>query len=261
MGEHLGDPATVLSLQAGEQRHPLFDLFEPAGRRLERGDVGAKRNARVLDLVPERRDPLGQPGELGVDLGGGGQLRRRGSEQLGRATVPVLGRDRLGAAERRAPQRLEVPQPLPLDRQLGRLILARRDALDLVELEREQVELALAAGGELAQIRLARLDHEHPSVSVADAGPEVRHGFAAETVEDVELHRREHQLAVLVLAVEREQRAPELAEIGHGRRPPTHIGAGPAVGPHAPGEHDLLRSGRQELEIGQFGGIENTPST
>ena len=125
VSEHVGDRTAVLALQAGEQREPLLDLLEPARRRLQPEHVRAQRGAQLRGLVAERLRALGQAGELRVDPRRAGQLRRRGGEQLGRATASVLGRDRLGSAERGAPQRLQVPQPISLDRQLRSLVLAR----------------------------------------------------------------------------------------------------------------------------------------
>ena len=137
--------------------------------------------------------------------------------------------------------------------QLGGLILGGRHALDLVELERQQVELALASGGQLAQLRLAFLDPADPRIRPPNELAQ-RHLIApAVGVEDVELDRREHQLAVLVLTVEREQRAAQLPQVGDGRGPAAHVCPGPPVGPHAPREHDLLRAGRQHLGTGQLG--------
>ena len=158
--------------------------------------------------MAERFRALGHAGELRVDRRRAGQLRRRGSEQLRRATAPVLGCDRLGAPERGTPQRLQMPQPVSLNCQLRSLILARRDALDLVELERQQVELALTPGGELVHVRKALLELSYPAVCIGHALPEPTLQQPAVTVEDVKLDGREHQLAVLVLAVEGQQRAP-----------------------------------------------------
>ena len=73
-------------------------------------------------------------------------------------------------------------------------------------------------------------------------------------VEHLELRGRQHQLAMLVLAVEGQQPAPELPQVGHRRRAPAHIRAGPSVGPHAPGEDELLGTIRNRLGAGKLRG-------
>ena len=117
-------------------------------------------------------------------------------------------------AGRRETQSLEVAQPRALGRELVLLGLARRGRLDLAELPLEQVELAVARARALAQLlellaqrALARVDRRERRAPHRLLGP-------AEAVEDLQLRRGERQLAVLVLAVEREQRAADVAQIG-----------------------------------------------
>ena len=55
---------------------------------------------------------------------------------------------------------------------------------------------------------------------------------AREAVEDLELRRGQHQLAVLVLAVERQQRRARVAQIGRGRAAPAQIRARAALRAH-----------------------------
>ena len=66
---------------------------------------------------------------------------------------------------------------------------------------------------------------------------------SAVRIEHVELCRGEHQAAVLVLPVEGEQLAAELAQVGDRRRAPADVGSRPSVGPHATREHDLVAVG------------------
>ncbi len=143
-------------------------------------------------------------------------------------------------------------QPLTFLGQLARLGLTRRDPLDLLELEPQQVELALAAGRHLAQPGRPLLQRAHASIRLGHALKQLRLSESAMAVQDVELHRREHQPAVLVLAVEGKQRAAELAQVGHGGRASAHVGAGAPVGPDPPRQHDLLGAGGQQLELGQL---------
>ena len=189
MGEHVGNRTAVLALQAGEHREPLLDLLQAPRRALELERVRAQCGAELLGLVTERLGALGQPGKLWVDPRRHRQLRGGVREQLGRPSAPVVRRDRFGPGGRRGPQRLEIAQPISLDGQFRLLLLGRRHALDLVELEREQVELAFAAGGELAQLRLACLDPPHPRVRLPHLFAERHLGASAMGVEHVELHR------------------------------------------------------------------------
>ena len=109
-------------------------------------------------------------------------------------------------------------QPVPLGAQRLLLVLARPGGLDLVELEREQVELSIARPGQLLELRDALAQVTHLLVRGADALAELELRGAAVAVEDVELRRRDHQLSVLVLPVEREQAAAELAQVARRSR-------------------------------------------
>ena len=79
---------------------------------------------------------------------------------------------------------------------------------------------------------------------------------------------------MLVLAVEGEQRAAELAQVGDGRRAPVEVGARAPVGADAAREHQLLgvgaqalaellaqavRAGRRPLDVGLAGAGANDP--
>jgi hypothetical protein len=62
----------------------------------------------------------------------------------------------------------------------------------------------------------------------------------AEAVEDLQLRRGQRQLPVLMLAVEREQRATGVAQLGRGRAAPVEVRARAAFRAHAPRQHELL---------------------
>ena len=101
--------------------------------------------------------------------------------------------------------------------ELGPLLDARRRRLDLRELEPQQVEVALA--GALALAQLGELAGEPGRLRVrrAVAVAELELLGAGEAVEDLELGRGEHQLAVLVLAVEGEQPRAERPQVARPR--------------------------------------------
>jgi len=81
---------------------------------------------------------------------------------------------------------------------------------------------------------------------------------AGERIQDLELGGSEHQPAVLVLAVEREQPRAERLEVCGVRRTALDEGAGPTAGANAASNDDLLRSIRQPLrELAQLGVVEH----
>ena len=149
-------------------------------------------------------------------------------------------------------ERLLVAQPVALGAQGGLLGLGGRRGLDLLELEGEQVQLAVAGAGQLAQLGGAALELAHSLIGGAQPLAQRLLVGAAVGVEQLELGGGEHQLAVLVLAVERQQPAAELLQVGLGGGAPAHVGAGATVGPHPAGQHDLLGVGGQALGARQL---------
>ena len=112
--------------------------------------VAAQLAREVVGLDGERLRPLGERVERGVDARASPRGRAAAAES-GALDAPSPGRsqrripfERGQAAGHRAPQALEVTQPLALRRQLDLLGLARLGALDLLELPHQQVELAVA---------------------------------------------------------------------------------------------------------------------
>ena len=171
VGEHRGDRAAVLALELLEQRQALLDLVQPAGRRVDRLAVAPQLARQVLRLDRERARPLGEDVERRVDAAHRLQGARRAGQRRRRA-VAGLRRERLDAAGRRHPQPLQVAQPLALGGQLGLLGLARRRGLDLAQLPLEQVELAVARAGPLAQRRQLLAERR----ARARGPPRTRHG-------------------------------------------------------------------------------------
>ena len=143
-------------------------------------------------------------------------------------------------------------QPIALGPEGGLLSLRGRRGLDLGQLEREQIEFPVAGAGQLAQLGDAPVELAHPLIRGAQPVAQRLLAGADVGVEQLQLGGGEHQLAVLVLAVERQQAAAELLQVGLGGGAAAHVGAGPAVGPHPPGEHDLLGARGQALGARQF---------
>src|SRR5207302_1314928 len=127
------------------------------------------------------------------------------------------------------------------------------DLLDLAQLEVEQIELALARAGECPKLLRALLEAAYPLVGCGQVRAYDEVLLAAVRVEHVELSGGEHQLAVLVLTVEREHPASELAEIADGHGAPAHVRPCPAIRPYAAGQHELLRAVGDQLGVLQVG--------
>ena len=169
------------------------------------------------------------------------------------------------AASRR---RLGVAQPVAVGFEGLALVAVGRGLLDLVELEAQQVDVALA--GTLAQLELVALAAQRAERGRGprDSGEEREMLRAGEAVEDLRLGGGEGELAVLVLAVEGEQPGAERPQVGRGRRAAGDEGGRAAGGGDPPGEDDLV-PGRQPF--GQIAeargpragppGISKAPST
>ena len=242
MRQHRRDRAAVLALEPLEQRQPLLDLVQPPRRGVHSLAVAAQLAGEVVGLDHELRRAVGQRVERGVDAAHRLERPRRARQRGGR-TLAALGRHRLDAARGRQAEPLEVAQPRTLAGQLCVLGLARRRRFDLAQLPLEQVELAVARAGPLAQrlelaaqLPLARVDGGEPRAPPGLLG-------TAEAVEDLQLRGGQRQLAVLVLAIEGEQRAARVAQVRRRRAAPVQVSARAALGADAPGEHQLLRVG------------------
>jgi hypothetical protein len=140
-----------------------------------------------------------------------------------------------------------VSETIALGHELSLLVFARGHVLDLAQLERHQVELAVASTREALQLGGASLELADLVVHSPVVGAPRLLLRTAEAVEHVKLGGGQHQFSVLVLAVERQQPAPQLAQVGDGGRSPAHVGASAAVGPHAASEHELVGPVRDAL--------------
>ncbi len=280
---HVGDRGAVLAQQPLERGQPLFDGLEsaaphssglrppgprraplplplrflilrlrPRGLVLQPLAVAAQIPGEVAGLDRERTGALGQRVELGVGAGDplqtGGRL---GAQRGGAGRVVSVGalptRERLGRLARGGEQRVELAQALALGAQPLGLPLPRRGLFDLGELVLEQVELPLTRVLQLAQLLRPLAQLPHLPVGGGAGGAAGGLLGAAVAVEDLQLRGGKRQLAVLVLAVEREQRASEPAQVRDGDGTAVDLGAGTPVGADAAGEHDLLGVGGQQL--------------
>ncbi len=168
------------------------------------------------------------------------RLRRCGERQRGAAGAVLVAGERARPGRRRPAQRLDVPETAPLGLEREFFLLARVGAVDLAQLPLEQVQLAIARSGALLELvqALAKPSFAHIDLAVGLAAAGLV--GAGEAVEDLELRRVQHQLAALVLAVERQQRRARLAQIGGRGAAPAQVGPCPALGAHAAREHEFL---------------------
>ncbi len=104
----------------------------------------------------------------------------------------------------------------------------------------EQVELALARRGELAQGVELRGEAADLGERLGACAQAQRVIGAAERVEDLQLGAREGQLAVLVLAVEGDEPRAVLAQLRDGGGAAVEVGARASVGAETASEDDLL---------------------
>ncbi len=265
--EHALDAAAVLAHQPLDRRQTLFD---PVQAELALGGFAWLRalgiypqlGGEIVGLDAERAHALGEPVQPGIDalqsIETGAGLRQSAADP---GAVGTFGAERLGGDARGGAQRVGAAQALAPREQLVVLPLVGLRRVDLGELELEQVELALARAGELAQLLQALLQAAHLGICLGARPQPQRLLGAAQLVEHPELRGGERQLAMLVLAVEGQQRAAEIAQLADGRRAPVQIRARASVGAHPSRQHDLLGVHRQSLGelLGQRGGqLEDT---
>lgn len=262
MGQDRRDGAAVLALEPGDRLQPLVDPLQLGRVGVERVEVAAQLGRQVVGLDPQRPQPLGEPIELGVDPGD--PVERRLPDRHARPGRAVLGAQRLAGEEGRLAQRLDVPQPLAGRGQVVALALDRGDLVDLAQLEPQQVELPLADARRLAQLLEppARVALGRVRGSVRLASVEVAAAQRlAEAVEQPQLGRWREQPPGLVLAVEGEQRGPDLAQVGRRGGATGQERPRASFGRDAPGEHQLLGVGGQPVgdlrrERGEAVGVE-----
>src|SRR5204862_4856245 len=121
-------------------------------------------------------------------------------------------------------QRIDPAQPLALRKQVALLVLGRPERLDLLDLEAEQVEVAVAVARLLAQGLELAAQLAHARVDRRKLIPRGELVPAAEAVEELQLGGGHRQAAVLVLAEEGDEPAAELAQVGRRRAPALHEG-------------------------------------
>ena len=255
--EHRGHAAAVLALEPVVQLEALLDDVEPAGLGLERVGIAPQLRAEVLRLQAKCREALRQDIELRI--GSRHSLREvlGPRQQRGHPRLVAARRNRLRPGARGGEQAVQLAQARSLRLERALLLLARVELLDLLDLERQQVEVTVARAGALAQLGQRRLQLAHPRVGCAHAGAQLELVGPAETVEQVELCRGEREPPVLVLPEEGDHPAAERLKVGGRGGAALHEGARAALGADPPGQHHLLQLLAHALaKIGQLGMLE-----
>jgi hypothetical protein len=245
----------VLALEPCDRRQPLLDLLQAPGLGLEALAVAAQLAQQILALEQQHARPPGELGERRIDVTAAVEAAARREQR--RQRPGLLSVQRLLGGGGGMAQAFEVAQPVAFEHQRIALLRLRVERLDLAELKLEQVELALARARQLAEPR-------ELAASLADRSPGRGAGRAtrrlldaAGAVEDVELCRGEHQLAVLVLAVERQQFAGQLAQLANRDRAPADVGAGATVAADAACQHQFTGVRRKVLAVQAVGKLED----
>ena len=120
------------------------------------------------------------------------------------------------------------------------------------------------APARLAQLVQRRLGRARLAYASAQAARRAACSGTAEAVEDPQLRRGERELAVLVLAVERQQRAADVAQVGRRGAAAAEVRARAPLGANPPREHELVGVlGRRSRQVARAApsGSANTPST
>ena len=188
--QHRLDAAAVLSLEPVVLLEARLDLLQSPGLGLERAGVAAQLGAQVVGLDSQRAQPFGECVELGIRAGDRGRepLRLR-ERRSGARTLAGLRRDRLRPRSGCRPQTVELAQPAALAAQPLLVVGRRTERLDLVELEREQVAIAIARPRSLAQSVELAPQRPDASMSPSVALPELKVSRATERVEHLQLGR------------------------------------------------------------------------
>ena len=260
VGEHRGDRAAVLALQAVQQRQALLDLVQPARRRPRR----PRRSGAARGRGPRPRAPA--PATRSASASSSASTPRTDSSAREAAPRCATG-GALVARHRLHPARGGRRRSASTWRSRSRS--AASDASSSSLGSGASISCSSHSSRSSSRSRAPARSRSSSSAprssrSRAYAAPNARQPrgvrLAAEAVQDLQLRRGEHELAVLVLAVERQQRAADVAQVGRRRAAAAQVGAGAALGADAPGEHDLLRVVGQPVadQLAQLVGIART---
>ena len=244
----------MLSLQAVVGLQALLHLLEAPGLGLQALGVAAQLGAEVLGLDAQPGEASHQLVELGIDPRHAGSELFCGRERLGRAPLPRLGGEGLGPAAGGGEQAVHPAQALAFAEQSRLLVLAGVEGIDLLDLEGEQVQVAVAAAGALAQLGQATVQLARAGVSGRELIAQGQSVAPAEAVEQLELRRGQGEAPMLVLAEEGHEAAAERGQIGSRGRTPADERARAPVLPHPPGQRQLVAVVSDQVgQVGQLG--------
>ena len=270
--EHGRDRATVLALETRRQLEPLLERRETLRVGLEPAEIAAQLAAPMSCSSYERAEPRGERVEAGSSAlaARSSSASTRPARERARRAVVALRLDRLGRSPGRA---RSVSTAASRDRSRSSSAFSSsvgRDGVDLRDLELQQVEVAIAHAQALRAAPRARARSRAPRAqALLEAPAPASCSVAAVGVEDLQLRRGQHQLAVLVLAEERQQPRADRA----AARRPSPSGPGGTRGSAPPASRDgraparrrraaAARPARRARGRRQSpGGGSNTPST
>ena len=241
--------------------HQPIDRVEAGLDDLEAGRIGldavevcTKLAGQVAELHPRRDRALGQRVEGGIDASAASQGGFGLGEQAGRTPALLPAGDRQQGRPGAVAQRFGVAQAVALRLQRLLLVGLDRGLVDLAELEPQQVDVPLPRA--LASRELVTLTDQadHLDVRGPVGGAKLEVIRAGEAVEDLGLSCGQHQLAMLVLAVEGQQPGAERLQVRRRSRAPGDEGRRAArLRRDAPGEHDLLARRQAIGDLAQLG--------
>ncbi len=199
----------MLAFDALEHRQTIFDSLEPAGIGVERFCVTPQLHRHIRDFLLDGSETRRLRFQPGVQLRGRAHRRQRTRDGI------LVKRAQRLLTELGEPG--GVPHRRALRAQLGVLARAEVGIPQLVELPPQEVLLTPVA--QTHRLQLAeRADRRRPCrVSCGDSRPQL--ASPRITIDQLGLCIRVEKRVVLVLPVNRDQVAPELAELCRVRRP------------------------------------------
>ena len=117
----------------------------------------------------------------------------------------VLRCDRLARRSRGRTQAVDLAQALALRRQRALLVLVGTEGLDLLDLERQQVQVAVTRARAVVQLGELALRGADVRVGLGHPAAQRHVLLAAEAIEQLQLCRGHREFAVLVLPEEGDQ--------------------------------------------------------
>ena len=236
--------------QLRELLQPLLDAVEDGGIGIEAGQVRAQLG-RPSRAAPRRCAPARRPGRRAPGRGRARDRARARPPRLRDRAGALVGVEQLGGLARRLQQHVEVTQPAALAHELVLLARLRVDARHRLGERAQLGEPWPARPRRRPRRRRARAGRR---ASARQAAPIVAAQrselLAARGIEQVELHRRAHEPARLVLGDHLDQRLADALEVVARAAAPVEQCARAALAADAACDDDAL--GVLRRQVGQL---------